>query len=608
MIKMELRNLLTQYARLFIASFGELGIREVIISPGSRSTPLALAALRSSDLHCTCILDERDAAFFALGKSKLTGCSPLLLCTSGSAGANYFPAVLEAEAACVPLLIVTADRPLYLAHANAPQTTDQHRLFNHIRFFADFVPQANEEALLAVQCQVAQAVEKAHSVFPGPVQLNFHAAKPLEPLTENDLPLNENERRLVQTVDRLLKRKISVFAPHSFQMDSSEPFLQIKNHLQKSQRGLIVLGPIVPFRKISAATIERLAEQTGFSVFAETPSQFRLQSTKSQLLFPEIFSLFGDDFLLPDCILQIGFPPTGGALNRFLGKKNILRIVFSEGEWGDPSHLASLILHGDIQANLELFLQILSASKKKPFVVQDKNWHSALFFLQKIYSQELQAQLQQVDFCPAHIFEKLGDFLRPQHVLFLGNGMSVRHVDSFLPVKNQQTVICCQRGQNGIDGTVASAFGAIAAAPDGGIAVLGDISCLHNLGGFGAIYRLPPFEKTCVLIVMNNGGGLIFNKLPAAKVWKEGESEFWITPHTLNFSAIASMFGLAYRKLKQKDEVEKTLKEAFSLNKPVIIEAFVREIDFSKSLAVLREEAKKIQFGITKQYATQKFK
>ncbi len=591
---MEIRNLLTQYARLFIASFGELGIREIIISPGSRSTPLVLAALRSSNLYCTCILDERDAAFFALGKSKLTGRSPLLLCTSGSAGANYFPAVLEAEAACVPLLIVTADRPLYLVHANAPQTTDQHRLFgNHLRFFADFVPQANEQALLAMQCRIAQAVEKAHFVFPGPVQLNFHAAKPLEPLTENDFPLNENEKRLVQTVDRLLKRKLSVFAPHSFQIDNSEPFLQIKNYIQKSQRGLIVLGPIAPFREVSAVMIERLVKQTGFSVFAETSSQFRLQSTKPQILFPEIFSLFGDDFLSPDCILQIGFPPTGGAINSFFCEKNIPRIVFSEGEWGDPSHLASLILHGDIQANLELFLQILSDSAKKPFVVQDKNWHSTLFSLQKIYFRELQAQLQKVDFCPAHIFEKLGDFLSPQQVLFLGNGMSIRHIDSFLPVRNQQTVICCQRGQNGIDGTVASALGAIAAAPDGGIAVLGDISCLHNLGGFGATYHLPPFEKTCVLIVMNNGGGRIFNKLPTAKVWQEEESKFWTTPHTLDFSAIASMFGFVYRKLQQKHEVEKTLKEAFSLKKPVIIEAFVQEIDFSESVALLREEAKK---------------
>ncbi len=598
---MEIRNLLTQYARLFINSFAELGIREVIISPGSRSTPLALAALRSSKVRCSCILDERDAAFFALGKSKLTGCSPLLLCTSGSAGANYFPAVLEAEAACVPLLIVTADRPLYLAHANAPQTTDQHRLFgNHIRFFADFVPQADEQALLAVQCQVAQAVEKAHFVFPGAVQLNFHAAKPLEPFTENDSSLNEAEKRLVQTVDRLLERKISVFAPRSFQINNLEPFLQIKKSLQKSRRGIIVLGPIALFRKIAAETIEKLAEKTGFSVFAETPSQFRLQSTKSQLLFPEIFSLFGEDFPPPDCILQIGFPPTNGAVNRFFSNKNIPRIVLSEGEWGDPSHLATAILHGDLQANLELFLQTFSASEQKSFALQDENWHSNLFSLQKIYARKIQAQLQKVDFCPAHIFEKLGDFLRPQQVLFLGNGMSVRHVDCFLPVKNRQTAVCSQRGQNGIDGLVAAAFGAIAAAPDGGVAVLGDISCLHNLGGFGTLYRLPPLQKTCVLIVINNGGGRIFDKLPAAKVWQDGESEFWTTPHSLDFSSVASMFGFAYRKLMQKNEVEKALKEAFSYKKPIIVEAFVQETDFAEPLAALREEAKKMQFAESK--------
>ncbi len=585
------RNLLTEYARLFIATLAGQGIKEVIISPGSRSTPLTLAALRHPGWACFSVVDERDAAFFALAKSKMTGRAPLLLCTSGTAGANYYPAILEAEAACVPLVVVTADRPLFLAHANAQQTTDQQQLFGrHVRFFADFVPQAEKNALRAVKYQLAQALEKAHSVFPGPVHLNFHADKPLEPVTENFGP---QELELKEMVDQIAGSDLTVCAPKTARINAPTQFQQARALLEKSRRGLFILGPMLPARQIAPQALERLAEKTGFGILAESTSQFRFQTQKDQLLFPDLLSVLGRELALPDCILQIGFPPTAIPANKLLEQfPDIPRIVVCEGEWGEPFHGARLIFHGDAQHNLQQLEQHLAGNPH-----QDTNWHSALSLLGKAYQQNLQSELKKNDVTSGFVLRCLGNQLREQHVLALGNSLSVRNADIFIPALAQKCAVWCQRGVNGIDGLVAGAIGAISASKGGGVAVLGDISCLHDIGGFGLCRSLPPFDKPCVLLVMNNQGGRIFDQLPAAKTWKGREGDFWTTPHQMNFSAVAAMFDLPYLCVTQKEQVEKGLEWAMCQNRPVIVEAVVREMDMASARDELHKHAAHLAQG-----------
>ncbi len=579
------RNLLTEYARLFIATLVQQGIEEVIISPGSRSTPLAIAALRHPGLTCLSVVDERSAAFFALAKSKMTGRSPLLLCTSGTAGANYYPAILEAEAACVPLVVVTADRPLFLAHANAQQTTDQQHFFGrHVRFFANFVPQAEKNALRALKYQLAQAMEKAHSVFPGPVHLNFHADKPLEPITENFGP---QEIKLKELVEEIVSSELIVCTPKTARLESQSHYKRACSLLEKSKRGLLLLGPLLPSRHRDTQCIERVAQKTGFCVLAESTSQFRFQTPNRQLLFPDLLSVLGQEMALPDCILQLGFPPAAISTNNLLEQHaDIPRIVVCEGEWGEPFHGAGMIFHGDMQYNLQQLEQHLA-----PNPGQDAKWHEALYSLCKTCQQKLQEKLEQNDLTSAFVLHCLGKYLSKQHVLALGNGLSVRNADTFVPVQAQKCTVWCQRGVNGIDGLVAGAIGAIFACKGGGVAVLGDVSCLHDIGGFGLCRSLPDFNKPCVLLVMNNQGGRIFDRLPAAKIWAGKEGDFWTTPHQMNFSSVAAMFELPYLCLTQKEQVEKGIKWGLSQNRPVLVEALVQEINMASVCNELRKKA-----------------
>jgi 2-succinyl-5-enolpyruvyl-6-hydroxy-3-cyclohexene-1-carboxylate synthase len=181
-------GLLTEWARLLMASLRAAGVRDVVLSPGSRSTPFTWAALQDAGLRCRTIIDERSAAFFAVGQARLTGLPTVLVCTSGSAAANYFPAVVEAAESATPLVLLTADRPFELQHAAAPQTIDQTRLFGDYarRFFELGMPDADPAMLEALQRMAAQAVLASRSPLPGPVHLNARARKPLEPAGGHD--------------------------------------------------------------------------------------------------------------------------------------------------------------------------------------------------------------------------------------------------------------------------------------------------------------------------------------------------------------------------------------------------------------------------------------
>ncbi len=195
-------NALGEWARLLVETLAAAGVRDVIISPGSRSTPFVWSALEQRQLRCHVLIDERAAGFFALGQARLTGVPSALLCTSGSALANYLPAVAEAALSATPLIVLSADRPYELMACGAAQTFDQVKIFEAFtRSFFDLgLPDESPPALSGLQRAVAQAVHTASFPVPGPVHLNARARKPLEPRppqTDAERALNEHVTRLV---------------------------------------------------------------------------------------------------------------------------------------------------------------------------------------------------------------------------------------------------------------------------------------------------------------------------------------------------------------------------------------------------------------------------
>ncbi|HEV8244872.1 MAG TPA: 2-succinyl-5-enolpyruvyl-6-hydroxy-3-cyclohexene-1-carboxylic-acid synthase, partial [Polyangiaceae bacterium] len=265
-------TLLTEWSRLLLGTLARAGVEHVVISPGSRSTPFAWAALNEPKLRCHSVWDERVAAFFALGQARVSGRPSLLLCTSGTAAANYYPALVEASLAHLPVLVLTADRPFELQHASAPQAIDQIKLFGDSAraFFELGVPDASASALQGLVRSVAHAVHAAQNVHPGPVHLNARARKPLEPIAADDL----SSRGLRESVDALLARGPTETARSTLHADVS----RLAQACVETARGVIFVGPEPVYRPEAVRALARLAEITGFPLLCEATSQSRFQT------------------------------------------------------------------------------------------------------------------------------------------------------------------------------------------------------------------------------------------------------------------------------------------------------------------------------------------
>ncbi|HRI55183.1 MAG TPA: 2-succinyl-5-enolpyruvyl-6-hydroxy-3-cyclohexene-1-carboxylic-acid synthase, partial [Pseudomonadota bacterium] len=233
-------NLLAEWARLLLGSLAAAGVREVVVSPGARSTPFVCAAHAEPQLRCWDVIDERAAAFFALGQARVTGRPSLLICTSGTAGAHYLPAVIEAGAAHLPLLVLTADRPFELQDCGAPQTIDQIKLLGgHARrFFELGMPDPSDLSLRALRRLAAQAVLTTTWPTPGAVHLNARARKPLEPQSVH----TSDEVALRARVDELLQAPLlRAYPPRA--VPAPAGVAAAAQLCRSARRGLIICGP-----------------------------------------------------------------------------------------------------------------------------------------------------------------------------------------------------------------------------------------------------------------------------------------------------------------------------------------------------------------------------
>ena len=315
-------SLLDTWSHRLIHSLALAGVEHAVISPGSRSTPWAWAAIQHPQICCHAILDERAASFYALGQARLTGKPSLLLCTSGSAGAHYLPALVEASQAYIPLMVLTADRPLELQHCAAPQTIDQLKMFgDYVRHFFELgTPDTSERALASLERVALQAVHLSQGPAPGPIHLNVRARKPLEPSAPTPRTAS-----VPQQVFPL--RHVAYRAEQKLSENALEELAQ---RCHRTERGLIVVGPLPTesARATSASTTSQalfqLAEVSGFSILGEPASQLRFsphtQSAASYLDTAEAL-LASRTFLEEepaDLVLHFGAPCTSSSWSGYL--------------------------------------------------------------------------------------------------------------------------------------------------------------------------------------------------------------------------------------------------------------------------------------------------
>ena len=572
-------NLLTQWARLLLGSLCDAGVTRVVISPGSRSTPFAAAALAVPAFECLSVVDERDAAFFALGNAKARGGPALVICTSGTAGAHYLPAVLEAEASYTPLLILTADRPTELSHCHAPQTLDQIKLFgDHARgFFELGAPDPSAGALRALRRTAAQAVARSRGPVPGAVHLNARARKPLEPAASGSAEAEALEAR----TDALLERPLVRVEPPVLGLSGAAGD-SLQELIEGRERGLIVCGPGPVGQGELRPRVEALARLSGYPLLVEAASQWRYFEAPSEDRDPVVrvgaLDALGRspalrERLAPELILQLGAPPVATGWSRFVeAHPDCPRLVVHPHGWMDPWSTAMGLLQVDLGEALTSLCSALERLESPGRSTWRETWHRAEEIAWRAADEVLREEAG--TWSEGKVARAVVEALPPRGGLALGNSLPIREVDGYSPPRPTPLAVWSQRGVSGIDGVLAGAAGFAVALGEPTALLVGDVSFLHGLSGLACLAQA---QAPVAVVVVNNDGGRIFEQLPLAEQAEASRLSLdpWITPHGLDLRYGAKLHRLPFRRVGTEEGLRSALAEAFSHPRPAVIEARV---------------------------------
>jgi 2-succinyl-5-enolpyruvyl-6-hydroxy-3-cyclohexene-1-carboxylate synthase len=561
-------NLHIAWAKLFVRAAAAAGVRDVVLSPGSRSTPLAIAAAEDPDVRLTVIVDERSAAFFALGQARVTGRPSMLVCTSGTAGAHYYPAIIEASQSFVPLIAVTADRPWELYDAAAPQTIDQQKLFGgFVRHFADLgLPDAAPSALRAVPRLAAQAVARALGPTPGPVHVNARFRKPLDPVAA---PAPEPWEPLVASLGA--RGAPVVHTPRSV-VDPSL-IAAIAERAARAERGLIVCGPAPLTQAEGRAAILDLARRTGFPLLAEATSQLRFGGERAGVVTCSAIDAVlrvpeARGKLAPDLILQLGAPPTSSAYaDLCAASPDAARFVIAPHGWNDPQSDAASILLADPVAVARAV-----AGKLPTRIGAPPPWAAAFARADARAAAVIDRALAE-GFSEGAVARALVASAPEGAILAVGNSTPVRDLDAYCPASTKALRVLHQRGASGIDGLVSGAAGARSVAAEPVALLLGDLSLFHDVGALSLLARA---KGPLVVVVVQNGGGRIFEQLPIARAAEPAVFDrCFATPVDVRFAEAAAAFGVAYARVEDRAALDEALARAWQSDRPMLVEAVV---------------------------------
>jgi 2-succinyl-5-enolpyruvyl-6-hydroxy-3-cyclohexene-1-carboxylate synthase len=519
------QQLQSAWADVIVDALAAAGVELAVVSPGSRSTPLA-AALARCALPLEVVIDERAAGFFALGRARATGRPAALVCTSGTAAAHYAPAVIEASEAGVPLVVVSADRPPELHGCGAPQTIDQTRLFGAFaRAFADLgTPDASALALRAARRRVAQAVAAARGSRPGPAHVNVPLRKPLEPAP----PTTE----LAAQVARFRDEPLVAPAPTLRADDGA--IAALAHAIARAERPLIVCGP---GRHASARdALHGLAARAGAVVLAEATSQLRFGPRPASVTACDAIDLVlatarAARALAPDLIVQLGAEPCAAAWAPFAAACGAPRWVVGGAAHVDADSSARGVILGDAADALARVAEQLAPRDR------DRAWRDAWRAADAAAWRAVDAAIEGE---PAALRAAIA--AAPPHAqLVIGNSLPVRVIDQVVPGGGAARDVLAQRGASGIDGLVAGAAGA-ASTGRPTLLVLGDVSFAHDAGAL-AVARAS--KAPLAIVVVDNGGGRIFDALPLRPddLPPGAFERLWRTPPALDPVAIAHAFG-----------------------------------------------------------------
>jgi 2-succinyl-5-enolpyruvyl-6-hydroxy-3-cyclohexene-1-carboxylate synthase len=550
----DMTNRNTALASAMVEELARCGVRHAAIAPGSRSTPLALAIWRHPGIRTFVHPDERSAAFLALGAAHSEGRPALVACTSGSAAANLHPAVIEADEAAVPLLVLTSDRPPELRGIGAGQTIDQLRLYGSApRWFCEVgTHDADDSGLIHMRSVACRAYAAARGEpRPGPVHLNLAWREPLAPEPREGEVTATTALALEGRGDAPLTRveRPAELEPHPDQLD------ELAARLATAPRGLIVCGRLPTSH---AAAIASLAANTGYPVLAEPTSQVRLGSHDRELVVWPYDSIarLRPDRLAPELIVRFGDMPTSKPLRRWLASLDDLYEVAVDPlyGWNDPNRRASALVRSAPTPTAEA----LSARLGRR---DNAEWLDAWSDAAGAAAAAIEASLAELD-GPTEpgVHAALGSLYADGELVYTASSMPIRDQEAFVAAGPARVRFLCNRGANGIDGLVSSAIGAAAASGRPAWIVLGDLCLYHDMNGLSA---LRDASSPVRIVVIDNGGGGIFEFLPQAELIGRDEFEaLFATPSGVSVDRIAGLHGLAHARIDDLDQLRDLPRES----------------------------------------------
>jgi 2-succinyl-5-enolpyruvyl-6-hydroxy-3-cyclohexene-1-carboxylate synthase len=580
--------------RAFVDELARCGMRAACTSPGSRSAPLVLSLAHEPRVRCYSHVDERCAGFFALGLAKAAGLPVAVACTSGTAAAELLPAAIEAREARVPLLLLSADRPPELRENGAGQAIDQLKLFGGAAkwFFEVGVHEAGVARLRWMRTLACRAYWTALEGRPGVVHLNFPLREPL--VSEDELPDDSTGREDGRPYVRRAPTQAGGVA-------TGAPEASLRHLVASSRRGVVVAGRDERHRGLGEAAAT-FAAAAGWPLLADPLSGARRGEAAiahyDALLRDEAFAAS----LAPDLVLRVGDLPVSKPLRTWLADLDAVRQVAldPEGAWQDPASVLSDSLALDPTTALinQATLTAQSSAAGAGSGLRDapeRDWLASWRSADERAAEAIVGVLSRGELSEPAVAAELGALLPEQATLFVASSMPVRDIETFWPVRPDPPRVLCNRGANGIDGTVSAACGAAAhrSAPLDGVnpvvLLTGDVALAHDIGGLLAVRRL---GLKLTIVLLDNGGGGIFDFLPIASAsmarvrtgetderqttdapreascTTPGDEDIYTrhiaTPTGLDFAKAAELYGLAHRPVATTSELRAALEHALS--------------------------------------------
>ena len=511
-MRMNHKEALTKQVYTFASELYAYGVREVVISPGSRSTPLAIAFEAHPNIKTWIHPDERSAAFFALGLIKGSERPVAILCTSGTAAANYTPAIAESQISRIPLIVLTSDRPHELRSVGAPQAINQVNMFaNYINFQFDMpVADGSQEMLNTINYQMQIASQYLYGPHRGPIHFNLPFREPLTP----DLEMTEN-----------LKSEHKILPHYQKNIDIQD----IKNVL-KDKKGLIIVGDMqhqAVDQILTYATIHDLP------ILADPLSQLRKFNhpnviTTYDLLYRSHLNIDAD------FIIRVGKPVISKKLNQWLTRTNAFQILVQNNDKIDvfptPPHISY-----EISAN-DFFRSLVNEPtvNRKDWI---ERWQSIEAQSRKAITQHMSQATDESAFVSTLIQK-----LTKDDALFVSNSMPIRDVDNLL--FDSEVEVYANRGANGIDGVISTALGM--AVHKKVTLLIGDLAFYHDMNGL-LMAKLNDIHIN--VVILNNDGGGIFSYLPQKTAAEQYFERLFGTPTGLNFEYTAMLYDFSFKRL-----------------------------------------------------------